>query len=100
MVGLVLAVTGCVSPDRSDYEFAARQHATWAQQARQQADEQREAAKSLAQRGDQSGASDAENAARAADRNATTEQVQADKDHFLSLWWPVLPRRHDYSEAQ
>jgi hypothetical protein len=86
---LAVIAVSCASPDRNVYDFASREHARWAQQSREKAAADEATARSLAERGDQSGANDAESAARQAVGDAQTQQLQADKDHWLSQWWPA-----------
>ena len=89
IVGLALIVVSCASPDRNVYDFASREHARWAQQSREKAAADDATARSLAERGDHLGANDAESGARQAAGDAQTQQLQAEKDHWLSLWWPA-----------
>jgi hypothetical protein len=89
IVGLALIVVSCASPDRNVYDFASREHARWAQQSREKAAADEATARSLAERGDHLGANDAESAARQAVGDAQTQQLQANKDHWLSQWWPA-----------
>jgi hypothetical protein len=92
VIGLGLALENCATPDGNDYALAAARHAQWAQEAREGAREDEAAARSLVEQGDQARANDLRaNEAEFAKR-AQREQFQADKDRWLSRWWPSWSR--------
>ena len=92
LIGIVLALDGCASPDRSDYAAAAAQHADWAQKAREGAAEDEAAARSAAAQGNEERANDLREEGLEFSKRAQLEQFRADKNHWLSQWWPSLPR--------
>ena len=88
VIGIVLAFDGCASPDRSDYARAAAQHADWAQEAREGAGEDEAAARSAAAQGNDARANDLRNEGMEFTKRSRLEQFRADKDQWLSQWWP------------
>ena len=92
LIGIVLALDGCASPDRSDYAAAAAQHADWAQKAREGAAEDEAAARSAAAQGNEARANDLRKEGLEFSERAQLEQFRADKNQWLSQWWPSLSR--------
>ena len=90
LIGIVLALDGCASPDRSDYAAAAAQHADWAQKAREGAAEDEAAARSAAAQGNEARANDLRKEELEFSKRAQLEQFRADKNKWLSQWWPSL----------
>jgi hypothetical protein len=90
MIGIVLAFAGCASPDSSDYAAAAAQHADWAQKAREGAAEDEAAARSAAAQGNEARANDLRKEESEFSKRAQLEQFRADKNQWLSQWWPSL----------
>ena len=91
-IGIVLALDGCASPDRSDYAAAAAQHADWAQKAREGAAEDETAAQAAAAQGNEARANDLRKEGLEFSKRAQLEQFRADKNQWLSQWWPSLAR--------
>ena len=89
-IGIALALDGCASPDRSDYAAAAAQHADWAQKAREGAAEDEAAARSAAAQGNEARANDLKKEELEFSKRAQLEQFRADKNKWLSQWWPSL----------
>jgi len=88
VIVIALAFDGCASPDRSDYARAAAQHADWAQEAREGAGEDEAAARSAAAQGNDARANDLRNEGMEFTKRSRLEQFRADKDQWLSQWWP------------
>ncbi len=93
VMGIVLAFDGCASPDRSDYARAAMQHADWAQEAREGAGEDEAAARSAAAQGNAARANDLRKEGMEFTKRSREEQFRADKDQWLSQWWPYWSHR-------
>jgi hypothetical protein len=91
-IGAALALEGCASPDSGDYVQAAARHAHWAEEAREGATEDEAAARFSAAQGDEARANDLRDNRRAFIRRSQLEQFQADKDQWLSRWWPSWSR--------
>jgi hypothetical protein len=92
-IGVALVLASCASPDSNDYAHAAVRHARWAQEARQGASEDDAASRFLAAQGDQARANDLRQNGAAFNRRSQLEQFQADKDQWLSRWWPSWSRQ-------
>lgn len=82
-------LANCAGPSSLDYRRAAERHAHWAEEARQGASEDEAAARALAEHGDQTQAGELGREQAAFTRRAQWEQFQADKDWWLSSWWPT-----------
>jgi hypothetical protein len=89
-VGMDVCLASCASPDRAGYRIAADHHTKSAQIARDGVAADEAAAQSFAEQGDQSAASHAEESANQFRRAYRSEQFQANKDRWLSQWWPSL----------
>ena len=96
LIGIVLALDGCASPDRSDYARAAVQHADWVQKAADWVQKAREgaedeaAARSAAAQGNEARANELSKEGLEFSKRAQLEQFRADKNKWLSQWWPSL----------
>ena len=90
-IGIALVPASCAGPDRTDYAIAASHHANWARIATEGAATDEAASRSLAAKGDQSGAEYSAKSATEFSRKSQQEQFQAEKDRWLSQWWPSLP---------
>src|SRR3954468_13234211 len=85
----VPAMTGCATPGRTAYQFAAEQYERWAREDLERAGRREAEAKVLAERGDQQRADVMLQSARELADQSRAEQLRADKDGFLGKWWPV-----------
>ena len=85
-VSALLLLGGCVTPGPADYAAASRYHQQAADQHAYNAAHESNTARWRARYGDQYGAAQAESAARAESQAAQTEQMQANKDSWLSQW--------------
>jgi hypothetical protein len=83
-----LTLASCASPGRSYYATTSQRLAAQAAQERGLAQEHRAAASELGARGDSVGAEISTNAANQADAAARQEQLESNKDNWLSHWWP------------
>jgi hypothetical protein len=88
---LATATTSCESTTRSGYEAAATRYEQRAWSANRRAEQQEVEAQVLERLGDEANAEASKEAALAASRQAWIEQLQADRVHWLSQWWPSLP---------
>lgn len=90
VAGMAICLASCATPDRTGYRIAADHHAKSAQIARDGVAADEAAAQSFAAQGDRSAASQAEESASQFRRAYRSEQFQANKDRWLSQWWPSL----------
>ena len=90
VVNLALCLTSCAIPNRTGYSIAADHHEKFAQIAREGVAADEAAARSFTAQGNQSAASHAEESASQFRRTYWVERFQADKDRWLSQWWPSL----------
>ena len=87
---LALCLTSCAIPNRTGYSIAADHHEKFAQIASEGVTADEAAARSFTAQGNQSAASHAEESASQFRRTYWVERFQADKDRWLSQWWPSL----------
>ena len=87
---LALCLTSCAIPNRTGYSIAADHHEKFAQIAREGVTADEAAAQSFTTQGNRSAASHAEESASQFRRTYWVERFQADKDRWLSQWWPSL----------
>jgi hypothetical protein len=90
VANLVICLTSCAIPNRTGYSIAADHHEKFAQIASEGVTADEAAARSLAAQGNQSAASHADESASQFRRTYWVERFQADKDRWLSQWWPSL----------
>jgi pyruvoyl-dependent arginine decarboxylase (PvlArgDC) len=93
VANVALCLAGCAPPDRNGYGIAAEHHEKFAQIAGEGVAADASAAQSYAAQGNQSAASHAEESASQFRRRYWVERFQADKDRWLSQWWPSLSRQ-------
>jgi hypothetical protein len=90
VANLALCLTSCAIPNRTGYSIAAEHHEKFAQIASEGVAADEAAARSFTAQGNQSAASHAEESASQFRRTYWVERFQADKDRWLSQWWPSL----------
>ena len=83
-----LPLASCDTPDRADYMVAAEQYARRAQVAREGVEANESAERAFAAQGDEAAARNAKDSANQFRRAYQIEQFQANKDRWLSEWWP------------
>ena len=90
VANLALCLTSCAIPNRTGYSIAAEHHEKFAQIASEGVTADEAAARSFTAQGNQPAASHAVESASQFRRTYWVERFQADKDRWLSQWWPSL----------
>ena len=90
VANLALCLTSCAIPNRTGYSIAADHHDKFAQIASEGVAADESAARSFTAQGNQSAASHAAEFASQFRSTYWVERFQADKDRWLSQWWPSL----------
>jgi hypothetical protein len=83
-----VALASCDTPNRTGYMLAAEQHARIARVAREGVEADEAAERSFAAQGNEEEARRAAESASKFRRAYEPEQFQANKDLWLSQWWP------------
>jgi hypothetical protein len=90
IANFALCLASCAIPNRTGYSIAADHHEKFAQIASEVAAADEAAARSFTAQGNQPAASHAVESASQFRRTYWVERFQADKDRWLSQWWPSL----------